>query len=194
MATTDIDIASRALVIIGSAPISSFADEGDEAVAANILYPMAVETLFGRYKWRFSTAMTQLSRLASAPDHKFDAAYQKPSDLVALHGVYVNDQPIDYDIYEDRIMCDATSSDAVYADYTFKPSESKWPAYFRTALIYELAAGLAMSVAGDPDMGKALSERARNEYLMATHQDSANQRNRKISTNRFINIRGSNRR
>lgn len=191
MATTDIDIASRALVLIGSAPISSFSADGDEAVAANTLYPMALETLLGRYKWRFCTAMTQLSRLVDAPDHKWDAAYSKPSGMVALHGVYIADIPIEYDIYEDKIFCNATVNDAVYADYSFQVDESKWPAYFRTAMIFELASMLAMSVAGDPDMATGLAERARNEYLMATHQDSSNQTTRKIRTNRFSSIRGS---
>jgi len=194
MSAIDVQLANRALILIGSTTITSLTDEGDEALAVNTLYEAALEALLGRYRWRFASAMEQLSRLASAPEHKWDAAYQMPNTIIALHGVYVNDQPIDYDTYENRIYCDATVNDAVYADYTFRPDETKWPAYFKTAFVFELASMLATSIGGDPDIASVMGERAKSEYLFATHQESGNQTTRKIRTNRFINARGSNRR
>lgn len=193
MAVTAVDLANRALVMIGAAPIASFSESNDAAVAANTLYPAAVETLLSRYKWRFASAQVQLSRLAAAPSHKWDAAYSLPSGDIAVHSVFVNDIPIDYEIYEDKVLCNATSSDVVYCDYTFEPDVSKFPAYFRSALVYELAKIFALAVANDPDMSLRMGEPAQLEYVRAIHTDSANQTHRRINTNRFSSFRGSSR-
>ena len=193
MAVTAVDICNRALVMIGAAPIASFSDNNDAAIAADTLYPAAVETLLSRYKWRFASAQVQLSRLVAAPAHKWDAAYQLPSDDITVHSVFVNDQPIDYEVYEDKVYCDATSSDVVYCDYTFSPDVSKFPPYFRSALVYELAKLFALAVANDPDMSLRMGEPANVEFLRAQTLDSQNQTNKRIPLNRFTNFRGSNR-
>lgn len=194
MPDTAEDLASRALVLVGSAPISSFDDEGDEATAADHIYQFKLDALLGRYRWRFATGQEQLSRLGAAPGHRWDAAYQLPANILILNGVFVNDIAIDFDRYENAVYCDATSSDVVYADFTFKPAISRFPPYFKETLVYEVAAGLATAIAGDPQMAKGLLEQAKEAFVFAKNQDAQGRTARKIQTSRFIALRGGVRR
>ena len=55
MATTKVDICSRALVMIGASPISSFTDGSTEALVASNVYEDIVESSLTRHRWKFAT-------------------------------------------------------------------------------------------------------------------------------------------
>ena len=55
MAVTKVDIASRALIMIGANPISSFTDGTTEALTTNTIYEEIVESTLVRSNWRFAT-------------------------------------------------------------------------------------------------------------------------------------------
>ena len=84
MAVTKVDIASRALVMIGANPISSFTDDTTEALVTNTIYEEVVESTLTRHNWRFATGQQQLSLLADAPTGRFEYAYQIPSNPECL--------------------------------------------------------------------------------------------------------------
>lgn len=189
--TTDVDIANSALVLIGASKITAFSDSGDEALAAEQMYDFALESLLGRYRWRFASAMVQLSRVVAAPVHRWDAAYTLPSNLIVLHGIFVNDLPIDYDRYELTIQCNATTDDEVYADYSAQPTVAKFSSYFKEALTFRMAANLATSLAGDAPMAVKFGEDAQRAFILAKNQDAQSQTTRKIPVSRFASIRGS---
>ena len=67
MAVTKVDIASRALIMIGANPIASFTDGTTEALTTNTIYEEIVESTLVRSNWRFATGQKQLSLLADAP-------------------------------------------------------------------------------------------------------------------------------
>ena len=75
---SDIDIASRGLVLIGASPISSFSGTTTESQVAQNLYEDIVRTALTQTRWRFASNITQLSRLTETPidDDRYDAAYQ----------------------------------------------------------------------------------------------------------------------
>ena len=55
MATTNIDICARALIMIGAQPISSFSVGSTEALVASNIYDDVVEASLTRHRWRFAT-------------------------------------------------------------------------------------------------------------------------------------------
>ena len=55
MAVTKVDIASRALIMIGANPIASFTDGTTEALTTNTIYEEIVESTLVRSNWRFAT-------------------------------------------------------------------------------------------------------------------------------------------
>ena len=101
MATTNIDICARALILIGAQPISSFSDGSTEALVASNIYDDVLEAALTRHRWNFATTQKQLSLLARQPAGKFDYAYQMPTDPAVLQivTITVNDYVIPYDRY-----------------------------------------------------------------------------------------------
>ena len=189
MATTDIDICARALVMIGASPITSFDDGTTEATVAANLYEDTVRDLLSRHRWRFSTGQVQLSRLVAAPDARWDAAYQLPSDLLMLHAVTVTDDPIAYDRYQDMIYCNATTEDVVYADYTFRATEDLFPPYFTTALQLQLASIFAYSVAAQENLSDMFEKRALRQMTTGRTIDSQSQTTRRLNVQRYNQVR-----
>lgn len=172
MATTDIDICSRALVLIGATPITSFADGTTEATVAVNLYEDTVRDLLSRYRWRFAAGQAQLARRTTAPEAKWDAAYQLPAEMLLLHDVTVNGRSIDYDRYQNLVYCDADETDEVVADYTFRAIEDLWPPYFTTAVELTLASIFAYSVANQIQTADYMEKKALRQSLslvISTH-------------------------
>ena len=134
VANSDIDIASRALVLIGAEPITSFTAQSTEATVANAIYEDMVRTTLCSSRWRFATNQAELNLLTAVPTGRYDRAHQLPADLLMLHAVTVNDAVIEYNVYGDKVFSDSASSDSLIADYTFRALEQDFPSYFTVAL------------------------------------------------------------
>lgn len=189
MAITDIDICARALILIGASPITSFDDGTTESTVAANLYEDTVRDMLSRHRWRFASGQAQLSRLVDAPDARWDAAYQLPADLLILHSVTVTDDQIAYDRYQDKIYCNATSEDVVFADYTFQANEDLWPPHFVTAVQYQLASIFAYSVAAQEGLSDMFEKRCMRQLMISRTIDSQSQTTRRLNVQRFNQVR-----
>jgi len=176
---------------MGGSPISSF-DEGTvEADVVNAMYEDIARAALTNTRWRFATNQQILNRLTAEPTSRFDAAYQMPSDLLMLSAVTVNDDPIMYDTYGDKIFCDTNTNEVVVADYIFRATEGTWPSYFTLAVEFQVAAMLSISVARDASLGSMMDQQAERQMIKARRLDSQQQTTRKLSTSRFIAQRRS---
>ena len=196
MATTNIDICARALILIGAQPISSFSDGSTEALVASNIYDDVLEAALTRHRWNFATTQKQLSLLASQPAGKFDYAYQMPTDPAVLQivTITVNDYVIPYDRYRNYIYVDNYGFNSnLIMDYIYKVDEQYFPPYFKLALEYNLASLFAGSVARDASLISQFAELAERQYLRAKHIDATEATNKKLDTGRYINLRQSTR-
>ena len=196
MAVTKVDIASRALVMIGSNPISSFNDDTTEALVTNTIYEEVVESTLTRHNWRFATGQQQLSLLANAPTGRFEYAYQIPAnpECLKILAVTVNDALIQYSRYEDKIYLDGFGSEnAVIMDYVFRQSEDQFPPQFRLAVEYKLASIFGGSVARDAALVREIDQLSERQLLIAKNTDSQETTTKTLSTDRFITERRSSR-
>ena len=196
MATTKIDICARALVMIGASPITSFTDGTTESTVASNLYEDTIKNILSSYRWRFASKQAQLSRLTDAPDHKWDAAYQLPAELVGLHGIFVNDMPIKFERYGDMVYNDAVSTDKVYADYTYYDTtasnpEEFFPPYFIFTAELSLASIFAYAVAQNTDLSNALEVKANRQLAIAKNIDAQQRTSSRLRVTRFNNTRNS---
>ena len=196
MATTDIDLCARALIMIGAEPITSFSDGTTESKVASNLYTDTIKNLISSYRWRFASKQAQLSRLTDAPDAIWDASYQLPADMLSLHTLLINDRPIKYNRYGDMAYCNATSTDAVFADYTYYDEGVTnpavlFPAYFVYTAELTLAALFAFAVAQNTELSVALDNKAARQLAYARNMDSQQNTTKKFITSRFINNRNS---
>ena len=196
MAVTKVDIASRALIMIGANPIASFTDGTTEALTTNTIYEEIVEASLTRHKWRFATGQKQLSLLSAAPTGRYEYAYQIPASPLCLQIIAVtsNDHAIPFSRYEDKIYLDGYGSDStVIMDYVFRQDEDQFPPHFRLALEYKLASIFAGSIARDSGMVREFDELGERQLLIAKNNDSQETTTKILSTSRFITERRSSR-
>ncbi len=190
-ANSDIDIAARALVLIGAQPITSFSSSSTEALVASNVYEDVVRTALCASRWRFATNQAVLNALTAAPTGRFDTAHQLPSDLLMLHAVTVNDLNLGYNVYGDKIYSNATVNEVVVADYTYRAGEQDFPSYFTLAVEYALAAAFALAIARDEQLATMFEKKAAQLMQQAKTLDSQQQTTRKLVTSRFIAERRS---
>ena len=191
VANSDIDIASRALILIGAEPITSFTSDATEALVASNLYEDTVRTALCASRWRFATNQAQLNQLTATPTGRFDVAHQLPQDMLMLHAVTIDDQLIEYTIYGNKLFHNVTATNPVIADYTFRADEVNFPSYFTLAVEYALAASFALAIARDEAMGQMMERKAQQLMQQAKTLDSQQQTTRKLVTSRFITERRS---
>tara|TARA_Y100001949_G_scaffold155713_1_gene144142 strand:- start:387 stop:974 length:588 start_codon:yes stop_codon:yes gene_type:complete len=190
-ANSAIDIASRALVLIGAEPITSFDSSSTEALVATNMYEDTVRAMLSTARWRFATEQAVLVELSDTPTGRFDIAHQLPSNLLVLHGITVNDNLIEFTVYGDKVFSDTTSSDTLVADFTFRADEVDFPSYFSLALQYSLASIFATSIARDDRLMQLMETKANQLMAKARNIDAQQQTTRKLVTSRFISNRRS---
>ena len=142
MATTNVDICARALIMVGAQPISSFSDGSTEALVASNIYEDILEASLCKARWRFATTQKQLSLLTNTPTGRYDYAYQMPADpaVLQINTITVNDYIIPYERYKDKIYVNGYgSSNALIMDYIYRVEEAYFHAHFKLALEYQLA-------------------------------------------------------
>ena len=190
-ANSDIDIAARALVLIGAQPITSFSSSSTEALVASNVYEDVVRTALCASRWRFATNQAVLNALTAAPTGRFDTAHQLPSDLLMLHAITINDLNLEYNVYGNKIYSNATANEVVVADYTYRAGEQDFSSYFTLAVEYALAAAFALAIARDEQLATMFEKKAAQLMQQAKTLDSQQQTTRKLVTSRFIAERRS---
>ena len=190
-ANTPIDICSRALILIGADPITSFEDGTTEALVSVNMYEDVIRTSLVNTRWRFATNQAVLNLITSEPTGRYDRAYQLPSGYLMVHTATVEDNIIDYQIYGDKLFADTSASDTVILDFTFRANELDFPSYFTIAVEYALAMVFATSVARDASLAALMEKQATSAMAKARSLDSQQQTTRKLVTSRFITNRRS---
>jgi hypothetical protein len=185
-ANTPIKICSRASLLIGGDAIQSFTDGTAESSVADAIYEDIARSALTNTRWRFASNQEDLVRLVAAPTGRWDAAYQIPASSLMISAVTVEEEPIKYDTYGDKIYCDAVSTDTVTADFIFRADEADWPPYFTLAVEFAVASVFAISLARDAQLGTAMENRAERQFIKARRLDSQAQTTRKLNTSRFI--------
>lgn len=190
-ADSAIDICSRALILIGAEPITSFADGNNEALIASNMYEDVARSSLVNTRWRFSTNQAVLNRLSEAPTGRYTAAYQLPTSWLMTHAVTVNDTPIEYQTYGNKLYCNESSNSVLVLDYTYRAEETYWPSYFSIAVQYEMASIFASSLARDEALSASMQRQAQLTMMKARSLDAQQQTTRKFDTSRFITQRRS---
>ena len=190
-ANSAIDIASRALVLIGAEPITAFGSSSTESLVATNMYEDTVRATLSSARWRFASEQAVLAAVGSDPTGRFDKAHQLPSNVLVLHAVTVNDNLVNYTVYGDKVFSNVATADTVVADFTFRQVESEFPSYFSLALEYSLATIFATAIARSATLAKLMNEQSTLLMAKARNLDAQQQTTRKLATSRFITDRRS---
>lgn len=164
--TTNISIASQALLLLRADTISSFSDDSNEAEIMNVIYDDHIKHLLSIHPWTFATKKRQLNQDSTAPIGEYTYSHIIPSEALLIWALFNNDDvgsfPVqDYDIYTaDSGRRIFSNYDTLYADYVIYPDENIWPPYFSQFAIYSLAAYAAIPVTGNADLATLYTQKA----------------------------------
>ena len=143
---TKLSICSDALIMLGAAPLSSFATGTDEAQVADRLYDDVRDTLLMQYPYSWSVKKVQLGRLASTPINEWKYTYALPGDILGNPKAVFNTSSVgstsrrEFEIYNLGLY---TNYESIWIDYQFRPSPVVFPPYFVRLLKMALAAEFA---------------------------------------------------
>lgn len=173
-------ICSRALVLVGASPITSFAGDTTEEIVAETLYQSTLEAMLASHRWRFASQLVQLNRETDAPAQRWDASYALPPGTTVIYAVLVEDRPIEFDRYGEKIYCNAAETEEVYGELGIVPEETLFPPYFVAALELKLAAMFAIPIAEDSAKADYYERRAMAQLAQARAIESQGRTARKM--------------
>ena len=189
MALSDVALASRALIRIGSAPITSFSDGTAEAEVAGALFAPVRDGLLSAYGWRFATGQVALNQLSTPPLADYAYAFGLPTDFLrALSaGVGGRGRGLNYRIARGALH---THAPEVVLTYIFRPEEEEFPPYFDQALIARLSAEFTIPVTENTSRAEVNFRLADREFEKARQIDAAQDTPHKIERFNLIDVRG----
>lgn len=189
MALNDVGLCSRALIRLGAAPITSFADGTAESEIAGALYGPARDALLSAYSWSFAYGQMNLTPLADPPIADFQKAFQIPIDFLRAMsaGQGGRGRGLHYRIARGALH---TNADDVTLSYIFRPEEEEFPPYFDMALIARLAAEFCIPVTENTSRAEALYKIADIEYARARQIDAQQDSPNRIENFSLTDVRG----
>ena len=129
--TTDVDICSRALVLLGNKPVDDLDGTDDKTVACKNVYALVRDTVLTHHPWRFTIAKFQLAKLTAAPINEYQFGWQLPAKRINSSPF----EPLIVDIQVDQV-------------------EARWPPHVVTFATFVMAALLAEAVTDQTDKAK----------------------------------------
>lgn len=147
--STDVAIASRALLFLGEKTITALDDGGSEkGEVVSGIYPTVRDSMIAGYPWRFSMKKQQLSQDVTAPLSEWPYSYAMPADNITggvqeLRETAATLEPPyrRFEVYGstsgEKLYTDLTTA---WLDYQFTPDEANWPAHFAHLMALALAA------------------------------------------------------
>lgn len=167
---TQVEIINLALGHIAQAPITSISEASVQAEAAVRIWDTARKEALRGHDWAFATVVATLTPSATfatisasgtyAGDWSY--AYTYPGNCLALWKVYAEsntDKSLSEDFREIYDYANAqkvivTNTPTALGEYTFDVTDPvHFDSNFTMVLSYRLAAGLAMQLTGDPQLG-----------------------------------------
>ena len=187
--TTSIDIANRALILLGARDITSFTENSNEAKTAKNLYLSTRDYVLRAYPWASLKKRTKLVELADKPINSFQHQYQLPSDnvrVIELHSPS-KDRIRRWEIEGTKVLCDYSPLSIVYISDSVP--EDKYSTQLVQALVYRLASEMAYPITGNNTAMSNFASLFENVLMEARTTDSLEQSARHIGPNTFERVR-----
>ncbi len=189
MALNDVALCSRALIRLGAAPITSFADGTAESEIAGALFGPTRDALLSAYGWSFASGQVSLTMLSESPLADYQNAFQLPNDFLRATsaGSAGRGRGMNYRIARGALHSD---SEEVILTYIFRPEEEEFPPYFDMALIARLSAEFCIPVTENTSRGETLYKLAEMEFSRARQIDAQQDSPQRIENFSLIDVRG----
>ena len=114
MATSEVQICSNALLMLGAKPINSFDDDSDRALLVSNLWANCRDGVLRSHPWNCAKDRVQLAPEATAPAFDFSYRFALPSDCLRVLSVGEEGETPRYKIERRRILFDESLLNLCY--------------------------------------------------------------------------------
>lgn len=166
-----IKIVNAALAELGLEPVDALG--GTDIVARTVdgLLADTVEAAFADYPWRFAREMVALVPAALPAGTPWAAAYDVPDSAMGIVSVFSGGKRVTFDRIGQVLVSDQILADPC-AEITRATGPDRWPAQFRTAMVYALAARFAMPLTEDEQLAELLDRKAQRAFALAKSREA----------------------
>ena len=187
--SSDINMASNALLLIGAEPIVDFDDPGAGATVAKAIYPDTYTMILSEHPWSFAFKEQYLNQLSESPDPEtnFKYAYQMPTDVIRVWAVLPHGN---YTIVGDKVY---SNDNKLLMRYVYKVAETRVPPHVVKAIEYKLASDFAISVTEDFNLASIYENKFLMQLSKAKNIDSQGRPQQSIVDSPFVDVRLSGR-
>lgn len=182
---TDIEICSRALMLVGDDPISSFSDRSDRARTCATLYPMARRDMLRQHLWNCAIKRVLLPSLTGAPAYGWAHWFAKPGDWLRV--IDVGDcGDDDYAFEGNRILSNQTT---LKLRYVANVSEGYWDDSLTDVMVRRMAADLAYPITKSAALQQTMEQKFERQLRIAKNIDGQENPPEKLGDSPFIAVR-----
>lgn len=140
--TTDVEICSNALMLLGAAPIASLAETSKQARLCANIYPNARLDVLRRHNWNCAVWRVNLAPLAGTPPGgEWSHWFARPGDWVRTLSVLPDG--LDYDFEGNRILANSSS---ITLRYVRDIGEGTWDAHLVDVMVKRMLKDLAYPI------------------------------------------------
>ena len=149
---SDVQVCSKALLRLGADAITSFNDEPNGVLCAEIFPELKLRVLTSA-PWRFNTVKSELlTRTTTVPPTQYKYEYQLPPNILTGLPRTVWDSPRNqgnssqftgFNIFEDKLL---TSAEQIFIDYQIEKVVDVFPPHLTNLTIYATMAEIALAV------------------------------------------------
>lgn len=160
MATSDVQICSNALLLLGAQSINSFDDDSDRALLVSNLWANSRDAVLRAHPWNCAVKRIALAPLSEAP--AFDYAYQfnLPADCLRVLGCGKKGEEQEYELEGRRLLSDEAT---LYLRYIYRNEDvTTWD----SALVQAAEAYIAMTCAYPITKSSSQQEMAANLWKL----------------------------
>ncbi len=187
---SDVDVASRALVMSGTKPINSFEDGTVEADVARLLYEDIAAAALTSTSWRFAMTQRELNRLSVKPVGRGVIAWQVPADCLQIRALTINSTPAAFERYENNLHTDAVDENSVAVlEYTRRVDTASWPPHFVIAVQHMLASEFSIAIGQNEQLSNLHAQKGQMLIRNARSIDAQGRTNSVMDTKRYLNHR-----
>lgn len=144
MATSDVQICSNALLLLGAQTINSFDDSTERATLCGNLWANARDGVLRAHPWNCAIKRVSLAPDATAPDFDYGYQFTLPGDCLRVLSCGRDGEPQAYEIEGRKILSD---ENPIYLRYVYRLEDvASWDSMLVEAMTAYMAWKLAYPI------------------------------------------------
>ena len=185
--TTDVEICSAALMLLGAPPIASLSETSKGAILCANLYPLARKDLLRMHPWNCSVTRVMLAPLVGAPPFDYANWFAKPGNWLRTLDVGTRSNPLEYEFAGGRILC---NTDSLPFRYVADVGEGNWDSHMVDVMVKRMVADLAYPITKSTSLAQLKQALYQDAKKLAKSIDGQENPPEEIDDAPFIAVRG----